>query len=139
MGYLALTRRAGQTIKIGNRVLVKVENVGIKNVKLSFEVTSPSRRIKSFVTIKIGESVFEPLSEFYAAEIRLARIDRSKARIAISAPKDVLILRGEVMDRNLNQGLNAINDGLTKKYVKPADPLRHGYKIITLPPQGKES
>lgn len=139
MGYLVLTRCAGQTIKIGSRVVLKVEDIGIKNVKVSFEVTSSDRRVKSFCLIHVGESVWEPLSPFYVAEIKVARIDKQKVRIAINAPEDVLILRGEVMDRNLNQGLNAINDGLTKKYVKPADPLRHGYKIITLPPQGKES
>lgn len=118
MGYLVLTRRAGQTIKIGSRVVVKVENVGIKTVKVSFEVASSDRRIKSFCLIHIGESVWEPLSQFNAAEIKLARIEDQKVRIAIKAPKEVLILRGEVKEI-------------------PADQLRHNRNMLTLPPEGK--
>lgn len=118
MGYLVLTRGAGQTIKIGSRIVLKVEDVGIKNVKVSFEVTSPDRRVKSFCLIHVGESVWEPLSKFHAAEIKLARIENKKVRLAINAPRDVLILRGEVKEI-------------------PAKKLSHNHKMLTLHPEGK--
>ena len=82
---LVLTRRIGESLKIGDDIIITVLDKCINQIKLSVnDSEGVILDIQETITIKDGITV------------KLVKIDKNQVKLGISAPKDVTVNREEV-------------------------------------------
>ena len=86
---LLLARKVGETIHIGDDVLLSVKNIG-----------------RSRVTIELQIPLDEIISIGSDTNFRVTQIEEEQAKMGVVAPRRIRIMRGELLSRGQrNRGL----------------------------------
>jgi len=105
---LVLTRRKGENILIGDHVEIAIINVNDKEkqAKIGIAVTDKEIRIGDKILREDGGQITLCLSAddeniFIGDDIEIAliRVQRGQARLGINAPKDIPIIRKELVPK----------------------------------------
>lgn len=85
---LVLTRRLGESIIIGDDIIITVLNISEDQIYLDVNISES-------LTINIQESV----SIRADIKVKVVKIDKNQVKLGITAPDDVIIKREEVLKK----------------------------------------
>lgn len=97
-GHLVLSRRPGETLHIGPWIDILILAVKFDVVRLAVMATERSSTVVAPQTTsrRVSCRLQQCVRLADAIELSLIRVRGQQARIAIKAPRDVLVLRGEL-------------------------------------------